>query len=98
MWLRITIRGCVRKLQGHGSTGTEGTVEKGKLGLGKLFVGARGSVRKKPAFVWSAACRTLFFLGDTNLLLFGSFFSKIKNLGIYICSLQQVLIHCSGDE
>lgn len=37
------------------------------------------------------------YLGDTNLLLFVCFY-KIKNLGIYVCSLQQVLIHYSDDE
>lgn len=38
--------------------GTEGIVENG-IGLGKLSVGAHGSVPKKLAF---AACRTLFSL------------------------------------
>lgn len=41
--------------------GTEGIVENG-IGLGKLSVGAHGSVPKKLAFAGFAACRTLFSL------------------------------------
>lgn len=81
-------------------------MDKGKLGLGKLFI----YIEYVAQFVGNQPLLGLLlvepssshgYLDVTNLLLFGSFFfffSKIKNLGIYICSLQQVLIHCSSNE
>lgn len=80
-------------------------MDKGKLGLRKLFI----YIEYVAQFVGNQPLLGLLlvepsssrgYLDVTNLLLFGSFFffPKIKNLGIYICSLQQVLIHCSSDE
>lgn len=79
----------------------QGVVEKGKLGVRISFVGVCGSVCRKPAFAGSAACRTLFFLWLSRWykpMAAWIFFPKIKILSIYVCSLQQVWIHCSADE
>lgn len=67
-----------------GGQGLKVLWRKGSQGLVNRLGGARGSAHKKPTFIGSAACRTLFFLWLSRWykpIALEVFFSNIKNLG-----------------